>query len=399
VNDPAAGEQILWHRLSVFAGSFTLAAAEAVCSGEGVEQDVVSLLTKLVDQSQVGIEGQGEEPRYRLPETLRQQARERLEASGEVDTVYGHLADYYLVLAEQAHRELLGDRRVIWLDLLEREHINLRTALSWFAKRGEAEQGLRLASALRQFWSEEAHMQEGREWLGKFLALPQVAGRTARRAFALDVAGGLALCQGDYAAARPVQEESLALYRELDDRRGIGYALIHLGHTARGQDEYVEARHLYEESLEVFQQLNIQGDIAHSLANLGNIAADVGDYAAARVMVEESLATYRSVGNVWAMVHMIGNAAGVAAGLGQPDRALRLAGAAAAQRETKGVPLPLDMQFRLERLLEPARQALDEAAQAAAWEDGRAMSLEEAVTYALEDGVENCTTRDEVKLE
>ena len=378
-------EQVLCRRLSVFAGSFTLEAAEAVCAGEGIdESEVAAMLSRLVERSLVAIDAQEPRMGYRLSEPLIQEAREQLTGSGETDTVQERLADYCVALAEHAHRELLGPRRVPWLDLLEREHANLRAALSWFAKRGEAEQGLRLASALRQFWSGEAHIREGREWLGKFLAFPQATEGTARRAFALDVAGGLALCQGDYAAARPMQEESLALYRESDDRRGVGYALIHLGHTARGQGDDVEARHLYEESLEVFRQLDIKGDIAHSLANLGNVAVDAGDYATARALIADGLAIYREVGNVWAMVHMIGNTAGVVACLGQPERALRLAGAAAAQREAKNVPLAPDLQARLERLLTPARQALDEDARAAAWAEGRSMTLEEAVAYALE---------------
>ena len=176
-----APERALFARLSVFAGGWTLEAAEAVGPGARVEADeVLDVLTRLADRSLVVAEARADgTARYRLLETLRQYARQKLAASGEEDATRARHAAHYLALAEQAAPATpAGD--VAALDRLEREHANLREALRWWAGRGEAEPGLRAATALSWFWGMRGHRTERREWLAHFLAPPAAARRRHR---------------------------------------------------------------------------------------------------------------------------------------------------------------------------------------------------------------------------
>jgi non-specific serine/threonine protein kinase len=330
------GEQTLLRRLSVFAGGWTLGAAEAVCMGENVEAwEVLDLLTSLVDKSLVPYDEQGGEGRYRLLETVRQYARDRLLDSGEAAAVWARHCDWCLTLAEQAEEGLHTTSQKAWLDRLEREHDNLRAALGWCSSDGP-EAGLRLGGALREFWWVRGYHMEGREHLAALLALPGAEAHTAARAKALHGAGRLAYshadfetaraffeeslaiqrglgnkrgiaeslnllgwaahAQGDYGAARPPQEESLAISRELGHKHGIAWSLIHLGQGALEQGEYGAARTLLEEGLAISRELGHKEGVAGSLEPLGCVAHAQGEYEAARVLFEQSLAVSRELG-------------------------------------------------------------------------------------------------------
>jgi tetratricopeptide (TPR) repeat protein len=314
-------------------------------------------------------------------------------AAGEGDRVSGEwLAAYSLELAEQAKRGLAGPERAEWLDRLEREHDGLRTALRWMVKHGEAEPGLRLMIALRDFW--RWHLREGREWFAQVLALPQASARTALRARALDNAATLAFYElyqrddpvseefrGEYVACRALTEESLAIFRELDAKWEIANVLVHKAIGVRLlEGDYPQARALFEESLTIWRELGDSQAVSWVLVNLACVAIDVGDYGAARSLVEESESLAPVEG--W-ITGLLDSAARRAARDGQPERALRLGGAADAQR--KAWSIPAFLQARLEQVLKPAREALDPVAQEAAWEEGRAMTLEQATAYALEE--------------
>jgi predicted ATPase/class 3 adenylate cyclase len=335
-------ERALLRRLSVFAGGFTLGAAETVCGEECVApEDVLELLGQLVDKSLVVVEepsvrepaalhsssavsaGNGagptggagpvtawpidvagpaapaEEPgaeaRYRLLETIRQYGAERLRESGEAPVIRRRHRDWCLKLAEKAEARLLGAEQALWLDRLEIEHDNLRAALDWSEESDEAASGLRLARALWQFWWVHGHLSEGRERLAKLLALAGAEARTAVRAKALHGAGILAYDQGDYAAARALHEESLLIKRELGDKRGMAASLNYLGHVARLQGDYAAARALYQETLAIGRELDDRRGMAFSLNGLGLVARYQGDYAAARAFYEESLAIVRKL--------------------------------------------------------------------------------------------------------
>jgi predicted ATPase/class 3 adenylate cyclase len=430
-------ERVLLRRLSVFVGGFTLEAAEAVCSGEGVEEyEVLDLLSRLVDKSLVSVEPGTREAggggagvmRYRLLETVRQYGRDRWLEAGGAEVVRERHARSFLRLAEEAEPELQGAQQARWFGRLEEEHDNLRAALAW--SRAEAEGGetaLRLAGALWWFWHLRGYFSEGQEWLEGVLALPAAAQRTAARAKALQGAAGLALFQGAFAVARPLLEESLAIWRELGDPRAVAYALRGLGWVAMGLGDDAQARSLVEESLAIYRALVDKQGIVRSLNFLGHSTCVMGDYGAARAFWEESLVLSRELGDqflsAW-ILYNLGNAAEyegdyeaaralwgeslairrelgirpgsalslealarLASAQGQVERAARLFGAAAALREAIGTPLLPDWlpewHTDRERLVAAARAELGEEAFAAAWAQGRALTLEEAVTYAL----------------
>ncbi|HWE61630.1 MAG TPA: adenylate/guanylate cyclase domain-containing protein, partial [Chloroflexota bacterium] len=249
-------ERALLRRLSTFAGGCTLAAAEAICAGTGVEEwDVLDLLDQLVNKSLVVLDElpeHGDEPRYRLLETVRHYGQEKLAATpmGEVPerVVVGdrHLG-WYLALAEQAEPALVGPEQALWLARLEAEHDNLRAALRHALEHGQREPGLRLAGALWRFWYTRGHLSEGRGWLDELLA--DGAGAASLRARALRGAGVLAYNQGDFARAVALTEQSLALYEQLGERQGVAATLNLLGYVAVKQGDGARACTLSEASL------------------------------------------------------------------------------------------------------------------------------------------------------
>jgi predicted ATPase/DNA-binding SARP family transcriptional activator len=284
--------QPFFTRLSVFRGGWTLTAAEVVCE----EPQALDCLEQLRECSLVMAEDSGEEIRFRMLETVREYARAQL-GPEELTALEQRAAGYYLALAEEAEPELRGPQGKRWLDRLEREHDNLRAALSWSAEREEAETGLRLAGAVWRFWMERGYWAEGRARLGGLLGLTEPAERTAARAKALNGAGLLACCQGEYATARRLHEESLTISRELGNKWGIAGSLNSLGIVAQGQGEFDMARAFHEESLAISRALGDASSIAHTLLDLGDVAASQGDYQAPRVLLQESLAILRELGD------------------------------------------------------------------------------------------------------
>lgn len=384
MNNSLEAEQLLGQRLSVFAGSFSLEAAEAVFAQDEVEEEkLASLLDHLVNQGKIETEEQGGNRRYWLSEERRQVGRVQLSASGAEDTVYSHLVDYYSRLAEQSLEEAFGPERAMWINRLEQEHINLQPVFKWLVERGEAERGLRLAYLLQELWFEDHHTSEARILFDTLLALPAALARTRTHAQYLDLAGAFALGQNDYAEARSLKQEGVAICRELEDSAALGSSLIHLGHVELYAGDFPTARNLYQEALRLFLSLGDQRWIAYAIDNLSRVALELGDYVTADRLVKESLQRYRDLGFEWELALTIGNAAGVAAGLGQPERSIRLAGASAAHRERIGVSLPPVFKARFERMIVSARQALAESVQTRVWEEGQTMTLEQATEYAL----------------
>ena len=288
-------ERLLLDRLSVFAGGWTLDAAEAVCSGEGVEAwEILDLLDSLVRKSLVQTEEVGGDLRYRLLETVRQFGQERLAAAGAAEVMPNRHLAWYLTLAEEAAPHLEGMEHVAWLERLEAEHDNLRAALRWAHERRAAEQGLRLAGALGPFWDARSYFSEGRGWLEGALAA-DTGGSDAARARALTMAGYLARWQGNVADALVRYEESLALYRALGDTRGVAVSLHHLGITAR-QGDFARAMPLLEEALALYRGLGDQAGAAAALNELAFVAYLLGEYKRAAAHFEESLALNRAIG-------------------------------------------------------------------------------------------------------
>ncbi len=300
-----ANQKTLLARLCVFAGGWTLEAAEGVCSGESVEAwEMLDLLTALADKSLVIAEVQGETTRYRLLETVRQYARDRLAESEAGRSAREMHRDYFLTLAEDIQPKLNGPEQAHWLDVLETEHDNLRVALTFCLEEGEGERaeeseekGLRLGAALQVFWHVRGHVSEGREQLAALLSHPAAQRRTKARADALNGAGGLAYNQGDYASARSLYEESLRIRQELGDKQGIAGSLNNLGFVAVAHGNYTSARTLCEEALIINREIGNRAWEANNLFNLGNVAKDKGDYVSARDLLEESLIIRRELGD------------------------------------------------------------------------------------------------------
>ena len=303
-------EKTLLRRLSVFAGGCDLAAAEGVCSGDGFEDfEVMDLLMGLVNKSLVVYEeGEGDVGRYRLLETVRQYAGDRLQESGEADAVQDRAASWFLGLAEEAEPHLKGAGQSLWLRRLDAEYDNLRASLLRDEQVSErsadgTEAGLRLAGALYHFWWLRGHYSEGRLRLDRALARTGTEGQNGAagkrvamaKAKALDGAGHLAFEQGASAAARALYEESLTIQRQMGDLINSGWALAGLGRIVFLQGDYVEARALFEESLAIRRQARDQWSIAHSLICLGFLTHAQGDSAGARALYEESLTIQRQV--------------------------------------------------------------------------------------------------------
>jgi predicted ATPase/class 3 adenylate cyclase len=294
-------ERALLRRLSVFAGGWTLAAAEAVGGGDGIEEwEVLDLLTQLVEKSLVLYEDEEGEARYRLLETIRQYSAERLQASEVVSVVRGWHRDWFVALAERAGPALFGGEQAVWVRRLAREHDNLRAAIAWSFDTGAAEAGLRLGASLWRFWHIRGYPQEGRERLAA--ALSGATARTRLRAHALDGAGVLALrAAWDLVAAHAHYEEMLAIGHELRDRQVIAIALNGLGHVALLAKDPGRARPLFEQGLALAREVGHTWEVAFALHCLGYLFVVQGDDAAAWRLLKESLAIRREHGDLWSI--------------------------------------------------------------------------------------------------
>jgi non-specific serine/threonine protein kinase len=291
-------ERMLFRRLSVFSGGFTLQAVEAVCA-DGIDSDeILDLLTRLVDKSLVVVEEKGGGMRYNLLETVRQYGLEKLLEAKEESVLRDRHLGWFLALAENSERELRGPDQATWMGFLDVEHDNLRAALGWSQRSGEVEEGLRLAGALWRFWYVRDYLKEGSQWLKRALSRGKGASASAR-AKALHAAGYMAWRQEDHSQATALFEEGLTLFRERGDGWGIAESLRCLGFVARDQGDYTRATALFEESLALFREIGEGQDIAWPLNDLGVVALNQGDYPRAEAFCNESLSLFREIGDEW----------------------------------------------------------------------------------------------------
>jgi len=414
-----------------------------VLAGLGVLVDQ-SLVQSQTGDDEEGEEGEGGEARFRLLYVVREYALERLEASGEADALRRAHAIYYLGQVEERALAVYGPAGVAWMGRLEHDHDNFRAALAWARERGEAELGLRLAASLGPFWYVRGFFTEGRGWVEGLLALapraagvgddggagaPGVAGVSAvARAKALAVASTFAGVQEDIERALVAAEEAAALARGRQAGWATGVALQMLGQVAWAGGDLHRATAYLEESVAQLQAVGEPGLAASYLTGVGLIALDRGDLERATACCEESLAFARRAGAdypeglalrvladvarqrgdlagaeglgreqllVWKRVGAPANLARNLEGLAltaaadgegaRAARAARLLGAAAALRERVGAPLRAGRRANMEREAAVAQAALGEAAWAAAFAAGRALTLEGAITEALGD--------------
>jgi predicted ATPase/DNA-binding CsgD family transcriptional regulator len=292
-----ADEQLLFRRLSVFVGGSPLDAVEPVCDdlAPPLLDRVASLLDKSLLQQR---EREGSQPRLFMLETIREFAGACLAASGELDVTRHAHAAYYLALAEEAEPHLTSAEEGRWLERLELEHENLRAALYWSLERVDSLVALRLAGALWRFWWARGFLNEGREFLQQALSA-SAKGEPHIRAKALGGAGMLAFYQDDYNQAEKLCSESLALFRELDDRRNVAASLNLLGQIAAWRSDYIAAAELEAESLALHREVGDAWGIASSLGTLASVTITRGEYVKASELAEESLALFRQSGDIW----------------------------------------------------------------------------------------------------
>jgi predicted ATPase/class 3 adenylate cyclase len=419
-------ERMVLRRLSVFAGGWTLDAADAVASpGRELGRDSLEVLSSLVDKSLVRRVSTAEgEVRFGMLELIREFGAEQLEGADEDEETRDGHAFFFLEMAEAAEPHLRGLERKRWLDQLELDHDNLRAALRRALDTSHTDNGMRLVAALWRFWHLHGHLAEGRRWAEEVLALPGSSARTTSRARALTALGGLAYWMEDVPATRRAYEEALAIAREIGDRRleaegiynlayvpayegdipgavamieqaramfeelemsrGAADSLWILGISARLQGDLPASRALAEESLRLHRRAGDLFGVTDALHTLGRTAFAQGDLATAAASFLEALDNDEQVGNRTGMAIVMDNLAAKASAEDRHLRALRLGGASDAIKESAGghAPPPL---IDLPDPREAAREVLGDAAVvAAAWEEGRAMTLEHALAYARE---------------
>ena len=450
------GERRIFRRLSVFPAGCTLEAAEAVCRMAGGDPDVLSDLSGLAEKSLVRLVEDTEEPRFRMLETIREYARERLEESGELDVLEPRFADYFLRLVEEAEPELYGPDQMRWFNRIEEEYGNIRAALAWLYDRQELVDGLRLAGALGWFWFRRARFAEGEHWLELFRAAASEGGPPGLRAKAAYALGWLKLCVGSAFWGNPEGKhffrESLELWREAGHQRGIALSQVWLGwkggvegtdgwaladesvaiaretgdpwtiawclkvaysHLRREDKELAPRRAALEEAVALARQTGDPFLLSQALNGMGNVFGWIGELEEAEPWYRDSLHLARQIDDSWSILDNINCLADVCLGLEQILKAKELF--------AEGLRLAMDLGARgylpwfiggfygvarregqneravrlgafSEAILNPDSRydprlaeelGLDKEVAVAEWKTGQAMTLEQAVAYAL----------------
>jgi predicted ATPase len=417
-------ERTLLRRLSVFHGTFSLDAVEGVCAEPGATSaSMLDLVTGLLDKSLLLCDPIDAGTRYRLIETVREYAAEKLRDAGETDAIRERHARFFVSLAERAAPAIFGgggDDE--WMVRLDEEAPNFRDVHDWCEQQTDRlELSLRLAVALHWHWYARGRFNEGRLRLGIALTFAEHASPLLRGR-ALTVLGRLAIWQGDYVGTHDPMEEAVALLRPLGDSSSLAYALHGLGIAAGFLNQVSEARrlideaaamagdapgalpswieywrglvaewdhdldaarHAYERALAIGRQLGHKPAIAHALCVLGRLAAATGDEAVASTALNESLTLFRENEDRWGMAHVLLGHARLSTSAGQPARAAALLGTADTLREELSIELsPPDRQYR-DATIAAALTGIGEPAFWCAWAEGRRQPLDDAVAAAL----------------
>ncbi len=422
--DPA--EQSLFQGLAVFAGGFSMEAAAAVA--ETNDDVVLEGIRSLVAQSLVRYEGDpGGEPRYTMLETIREFGLEQLAARGRESAVRSRHADWCLSFAERTGPHAKEADADHLLEALEREHANLRAALAWLVDLGDGDRLLRLAGALWPFWQQHAYYGEGHRWLETALDLGREAPATVRVG-ALTGAGTLAWYLRDVPGAMRRHEQALALAREIGDRKSEAFSFINLGaqidalgereraiaSTEAGLDiareigepepmalalsnlaemawlqgKVERAADRYEEALALAREHRVDWVVPAILLGLGRTTLDLRDYQRAVVFLHESLELGSSRGNTVDVIETVEGLAELATAAGHMAQAARLLGAADRLRNEIAMPMLPDEVDRLAPVRHALRDTMGADGIAAAMDEGRALSQQEAIAEAMAVGAD-----------
>jgi predicted ATPase/class 3 adenylate cyclase len=417
--------QLLFTRLATFRGGWTLEAAEAIC-GPGLDPDVLDGLTTLVDHSLVRPgQARSGEPRFTMLETIREYAAERLALSGEANEVQRAHAAHFRNLAEEAELNLTREDRVVWLARLDDEHDNLRAALDWAERTGDADAGLRTATAIWRFWQQRGHLSEGRARLARLLAMPSAAARGPLRARALGALGGVAYWQNDTPGTRAAYVESVDIAREVSDPKLLAATLLDLSFIpfmerdadraesilqeglafAREADDRLltagfldsiaylavfrgkpaDAIPMRRRAIEIFREEGDVWQVANNLVGLAMMLRSSGDLDGARDDLQEALGMFGRASDTLSLSMVFNGFALVANDDGDPERAARLVGASARIRDELGGGVPPELIGRWGDPAGDAKRSLGEDAYDRARAEGYAMDTQAAVAYATED--------------
>jgi predicted ATPase len=413
-------EQRLFARLGIFVGGATLDAVAALC-GAGDQLEVLEGIGSLVEKSLLRQEeGVGGEPRFTMLRTIRDYALEHLNESANIEELRSRHAEYYSTLAERAEPGLRGPDQEVWLERLDEERDNLRATMSWLLETRNVEDATRLGWRIWPFWYVRCYPREGRRWMEEALASGEAVS-PAGRARALVLAGILSIGLTDHDLSMPSFEEALALFRQEEDEAGLALALLGAGLETLYGGDAERAEQYFESSVPLFRQANDDWGLSLVLTFLGEVPLSQRDFARAEQYFEEGLALSREIlnarGKYNALYHLALSAqaqedyaravelykealsivgemgdrvnegycleglAACFAGQGSYERAARLYGAAEMVFSSTGVSFHPESHLLSRGLV---RSQLSEERWAGAWAEGWAMTLEQAVDYALE---------------
>jgi predicted ATPase/DNA-binding SARP family transcriptional activator len=418
-------EKKVFARLAVFVGGRTIGAVEAVC-GQDLDSDSFAIIESLYDKSLLyqKTDPLGE-PRFFMLETLHQYARERLEMSGEEEIIRRKHALYFLDLVERTVPKLSRGTQLKWATRLHQEYDNLRNALDWSLRgAGEnAEIGLRLVSALDDFWYYEWPVSDGKVWMGKAITKLDIA-PLSLQAQVLNRAGMMAFATGDYAhgtawnraaleIGRQIGDKSITgwalfwlsahattdpkeyqngislckeavrIFLDIDNRNGLAWGYNQLGELTRLVEDFSSAREAYLESLAISRQSGNLRREGISLMNLVYVAQHQGDFAQAEIYALEGLAILRDLKLKYHSAIALSMLAGPLAAQGKAAKAAKVLGASEALFESLAVSLQPADRVEINRYIYMIREQLDAKSYQSLWEEGRRLSYEEALEFAL----------------
>jgi predicted ATPase/DNA-binding CsgD family transcriptional regulator len=417
-------EQLLFQSLSVFAGGFTLEAAESVINGLGLPIDTLDGVASLVDSSLLReIDLPDDERRFLMLATIREYGLEQLATSHMEEIARRRHAEWCVSLAERAEPELTRANVVSWLNRLEREHDNVRSALSWLLEQGDIEAGLQIISGVWMFWFFRCYFREARGWLDRILEqMPDTP--TPIRARIFVIAALFTEAVGDFAEANEKLEAGRRIATDLDEKLTLGMIMLCLGDVADNTGHYEQAEQYLWTAAELFRATNEQiwlvltlaflgsltqrrGDeeqaqsltyealalarqigfpwgTAISLNRLGRLARNRADNAQAANWFKESLAIWRELGDHWRISRSLIDLADVASADHHYEHAARLLGAAHGINESIGASESFVDDSARQRAMKLASEQLDAETFAERWATGQMMSWEEAVALAIE---------------
>jgi DNA-binding CsgD family transcriptional regulator len=429
-DDLAAEQQRLFRALCVFSGGFTLTMAKSVAADPGPDgqsagatAELDERLLQLVDDSLVASGPVESEPRFSILETIREFGVDELAAQSELDHVSARHTAFFLDFAEAALARLSGAGRTTWLDRLDRDQANLRTALTWLCESGETAQAVQLAGALWQFWWWRSHLEEGLTWLERVAALPGADQTGSAYARLLTGLGSFAETSGDLAAAERFHDEAARAWQAINDPRGLAMSLLFRWLVAFSNDDEARMNALSSESARLFEQAGDRWGIAmslmeqgvmamrksrneqgeHLLTNaistfasiedawgvaicrgaLGNIRTDQKRYDDAESVLKESLSALVQLNDLWGLATIFPAAVRLAAEQGRFEAVAHAAGALESMHHRLGAPLRVPFRHAYGANLTRAQATLGKARFDTLLAEGAEMSPATAVTAAF----------------